>query len=257
MDTTNFTPFDFDFEATFDVDDYMYFYQEILTDEATDRAVAALVEMLELSQPMRILDLACGFGRHANRLAALGHKVTGIDLTPGFLEIARRSAQERGVSVDYRQGDMRKLDFNGAFDRILMLFTAFGYFSDEENLDVLRRIARALKPGGLLAFDIQNRDVFLVGYKENMITEKEGNLMIDRHYYDTESGRLYNRRIVIREGVRRDKPFFVRMYNPTEIRAVLAQAGLETRKMFGDWECNPLSIESCRMIIIARKAEGS
>jgi SAM-dependent methyltransferase len=253
MNPTDLTPFDFDFEATFDVDDYMYFYSDLLTDEGTDHAVAALVEMLELSRSMRILDLACGFGRHANRLAARGHQVTGIDLTSGFLEIARRDALERGVSVDYQQGDMRKLDFVEVFDRVLLLFTAFGYFSDEENLDVLRRVARALKPAGMLAFDIQNRDVFLVGYKENMVTEKDGNLMIDRHFYDMASGRLYNRRIVIREGVRRDKPFFVRMYNPTEIRLVLLQAGLETYKMFGDWDLNPLSIESRRMIVIARK----
>ena len=204
--------FKFDFDAVFDVDDYMYFYSDMLTDEATERQVAFLVRELGLETPLKILDLACGFGRHANRLAALGHDVTGIDLTPGFLELARLDAQARGVQVNYLQGDMRQIDYQGAFDHVLLMFTAFGYFEDEQNLLVLKNVARALKPGGLLIFDIKNRDIFLKDYCPDHVTEKECNLMIDRHFFDTLSGRLYNRRIVIREGVRRDKPFFVRFY---------------------------------------------
>lgn len=102
---------------------------------------------LELDKPMKILDLACGHGRHANRLAELGHSVTGVDITSGFLEIAKKDAQERGVSVEYVQGDMREISFKEEFDRVLLLFTAFGYFEDEENFKVLENVAQALKPG--------------------------------------------------------------------------------------------------------------
>ena len=77
--------------------------------------------------------------------------------------------------------------------------------------------------------------------------------MIDRHTIDTQSGRLYNRRIVIRDGVRREKPFFVRMYNPTEGRDLLRQAGLQIFKTYGGWDFAPLSTDSRRMIIIARR----
>src|SRR5512136_302848 len=101
----------FDLDAVFEVEDYVYFYRDSLTDERSDAEVAELVEPLELRPPLKILDLACGFGRHANRLAVLGHAVTGVDFTPGFLEIARRDAAYRGVWVDYRQGDMRRIDF--------------------------------------------------------------------------------------------------------------------------------------------------
>jgi 2-polyprenyl-3-methyl-5-hydroxy-6-metoxy-1,4-benzoquinol methylase len=74
---------EFDFNAVFDVEDYMYFYSEQLTDERTEAEVSALVRLLELDSPKKILDLACGYGRHTNRLAALGHTMTGIDLMPG------------------------------------------------------------------------------------------------------------------------------------------------------------------------------
>jgi SAM-dependent methyltransferase len=219
----------------------------------TDRQVAALVKMLSLEHPVRILDLACGFGRHANRLASLGHQVMGIDLTEGFLEIARLDAVRRGVQVDYRQGDMRRLDFDQEFDVVLSLFTAFGYFPDEENLDVMHRISRALRSGGLLVLDIPNRDSFLSNFRSEVVTEKDGNLMIDRHTFDPLKGRLYNRRILIRDGVRRDKPFFTRLYNPTEIASLLYQAGLHVRQTFGDWDLRPVSLDTRRMIIISEK----
>jgi SAM-dependent methyltransferase len=244
----------FDFDAVFEVDDYLYFYSEMLTDDLAERQVDFLIKELELTEPMDILDLACGFGRHANRLAALGHRVTGIDLMPGFIELARRDADARGVLVDYRQGDMRKLDFDRQFDRLLLLFTAFGYFEDEENYQVLVNIARALRPGGLMILDSHNRDTFMKGFLPYIVTEKGNDLMIDRNSFDTLTGREYNRRIVIRNGVRKDKPFFVRLYSPNEIAALLEKAGMETVKMFGGWDGAPLTSEGRRMIVIARKA---
>lgn len=246
----------FDLEAVFQVDDYLYFYADMLTPERTDAEVAALVQALALDRPMRILDLACGFGRHANRLAALGHDMTGIDLIPGFLDIARRDAAERGVQVDYRQGDMRDLDFDAQFDRVMLLFTAFGYFDDAGNLQVLEHIACALKPGGLLALDVPNRDITAKSVPPFMVTEKDGNLMIDRNSFDPVTGRSTNRRIVIRNGVRRDKAFSVRLYNASEIRDLLPRAGLEVQGLYAGWDLAPFALESRRLVIVARRPTG-
>lgn len=243
----------FDFDAVFDVDDYLTFYGDSLTPERTQAEVDFLVEELALDQEYEILDLACGFGRHANQLAALGHRVTGIDRSPGFLEIARRKAEEMQVSVTYLQKDMRQIAYLDQFDRILLLFTSFGYFEDEENLLVLKNIHRALKPGGLLIFDGHNRDVFLNHLQPYWVTEVDQDLMIDRGSFDTETGRWYNQRIVYRSGVRKDKPFFVRFYNPNEISELLLQAGLELDRFYGGFDSQPLSSDSSRMVIIARK----
>jgi len=243
----------FDLNDVFEVDDYVYFYSEALTDERTDAEVAGLVQMLELHAPLRILDLACGFGRHANRLAALGHSVVGIDYMPGFLEMARATAQAMGVTVDYRQGDMREPFGEDEFDRVLLLFTSFGYFTDEENARVLANVSRALKPGGLLGVDMHNRDAALKFLVPASVLEKEGNLMIDRSSFDVMTGRWVNRRIVIRDGVRRDKPFSVHCYNAGEIRQLLAAAGLETVKLCAGWRGQPLSAESGGMAVVARK----
>jgi SAM-dependent methyltransferase len=245
----------FDFAAVFDVDDYMYFYREVLTDERTDMEVNALVRLLELDQPKRILDLACGFGRHTNRLAVMGHDMTGVDITSGFLDIARRDAIQKGVNVDYKQNDMRKVTFDNEFDCVMLLFTAFGYFSDEENLQVLINARNALRPGGLLIFDAPHRDTFLKRIKPYYVVEKEGNLMIDRMAFDSLQGRSYNRRIVLRDGIRKDKPFSIRLYDPNEIQELITRSGLVLEQIYGGWETQEVSPESNQIVVIARKPE--
>lgn len=242
----------FDLESVFEVDDYMFAYQDDLTDERSNADVASLAKLLELDTPMKILDLACGFGRHSNRLAALGHSVTGVDFMPGFLEIARQKAAEMQVQVDYRQGDMRHISFLNEFDRVLLLFTSFGYFEDDENARVIENMTRALRPGGCLMFDIPNRDVILKDLHPSEVIDKNGNLLINRLSFDVLTGRFHNRRIVIRNGVRKDKPFSIRLYNATEIRGLLIQTGLEDYRLLGE-DNQPVSANSRRIVVIARR----
>ena len=157
------------------------------------------------------------------------------------------------VQVQYQLGDMRNINFKDEFDRCMLLFTAFGYFDDEENLQVLINTRNALKAGGLLIFDTLNRDTLSKGYAPYFVVEKEGNMMIDRLSFDSLQGRFYNKRVVFSDGVRKDKPFFVRLYNPNEMIILITQAGLELHHIYGGWDGNEFSSDSHRMIVIARK----
>ena len=76
--------------------------------------------------------------------------------------------------------------------------------------------------------------------------------MFDPVSFDTPIGRWYNRRIVIRNGIRKDKLLYVRLYNPSEIKALITKAGLEVHKIFGGFDSQSLSNESHKMVIIAR-----
>ena len=243
----------FELETVFEVEDYLFTYREDLNDERSQAEVDSVVRLLELETPLKILDLACGFGRHANRLAALGHQVTGGDYMPGFLALARRQAAELGLQVDYQQGDMRRVSFRDEFDRVLLLFTSFGYFEDDENELVIRNMARALKPGGRLMFDITNRDVFLKDLPPAEVIEKDGDLLINRFSFDALTGRFHNRRIVIRDGRRKDKPFSIRLYNASEILGLLKRAGLVDCQVLDEKE-RPVSASSRRLVVIAQKA---
>jgi SAM-dependent methyltransferase len=242
----------FDLHSVFDVDDYMFVYRDDLTGERSDAEIAMWTTLLELNSPLKILDLACGFGRHANRLAALGHSVMGVDVTSGFLELARQEAESLGVQVEYRQADMRQINFVEEFDRVLLLFTSFGYFEDDENAKVMENMARALKPGGMLGLDIPNRDVIVRDLPASHVIEKGDSLIINRLSFDMLTGRFHNRRIVIRDGVRKDKPHSIRLYTATEIREMLKRVGLEDCKILGN-NGQSLSSTSSGMSVIARK----
>nr|WP_319538654.1 class I SAM-dependent methyltransferase [uncultured Methanospirillum sp.] len=240
-------------KSVFSAEDYLYFYSDHLKDEYSDEEVAFLIRELSLNEPRAILDLACGHGRHSNRLAGFGHVVTGVDQSSEFLDIAERDAEKKGVNVRYLCADSRSYCEEKTYDCIIHLFSSFGYFSDEENELVIRNVTGTLKEGGLFCLDILNRDTFLKDYPRFSVLEKNGDLMIDRNRFDPVSGRLCNSRIIIRDGIRKDLPFFLRLYNLNEITRILNANGLTIIKRFADWKGNPFDGKSRRMILVAQK----
>ena len=123
--------------------------------EWDDELVKMLLAVLQLEPGDRVLDLACGSGDHARRLARQGLDVIGIDVAPSLVAYARQRASEEGISgARFEQGDMRELDYVAEFDAVLLLSGSFGFFDDATNYDVLRRIVRALKPGGRVFIDV-------------------------------------------------------------------------------------------------------
>ena len=265
----------------FSADDYMFFYSGYLTPARSDTETVQLVGLLEMDPrngPLHVLDLACGYGRIANRLALIGHQVTGIEYQADFLSLARADARRNGLlgrgpgAVHYVHGDMRQLeevarDTGGAqnpggaqYQRVVMLFNSFGYFTDAENLGVLRSIARALTPGGLLGFDIGHRDGLLNNFQPESVVEQDGALMINRFTFDVLSGRMHNHRTILREGAdrttaRRDIHFSIRLYSVTEIRDLLERAGLELQAVYAEWDASPIRADSPAMALVAKKPE--
>jgi SAM-dependent methyltransferase len=241
----------FDFEDVFD-EDYLYFYESFLTDERSDREAELIWRVLELEPGMRVLDLACGHGRIANRLAARGANVTGVDATPMFLDLARAGAAERGVDVEYVEGDMRELRWDGRFDRVVNWFTSFGYFDDADNRRVLRAAHRALRPRGRLLIENNNLTGLLPRWLPAIVAERDGNFSIDRSTFDPTTGRVTTERVIVRDGRMRRLSFSVRAFVAVELRDWLLDVGF-TKVDFYDGEGEPLTAEGRRMITIARR----
>ncbi len=239
----------FDADEVFD-DDYLYFYEPFLTAERSNAEANLIARLLGLEPGMAVLDVACGHGRIANRLAARGCAVTGIDRSAEFLDAARKDAAERGVSVEYVEGDMRALPWRGRFDRALCWFTSWGYFADDENRQVLREVRAALKPGGQLALEHLHRDNLLRRLERDSVTERDGDYMIDRHRFDVPTGRIYTERIVVRSNRVRRFSFFVRLPSYTELRDWLLATGFAAVEAYGE-DGAPLTLDSRRMVVVA------
>lgn len=243
----------FDIEQTFDPEEYLYFYKDILTPEKLQQEINFLVEFTHLNKSMSILDLACGHGRHAIELAQMSHQVVGLDISSGFLEIARLEAEKRQLNVEFRQQDMRGLNDLKAYDRVISMFTALGYFDDNQNEIVFRNIFNALKPEGIFCFDSHNRDTFLTYFQPTSMVEREGNYLIDQRTYDTLTGCSRTTRTVIYKGTTKSFHFDVRLYNPTELITLFKKIGFSTVDFYENWEGKPISAESKRMIVVAKK----
>lgn len=246
-------PFVFD-EGVFDVDDYLYFYEDTLRAEDTPAQVDRLVAELPLAPGSRVLDLGCGHGRHALELARRGHRVTGVDRVEGFVERAGVEAALQGVDADFVAGDLRALPYDSAYDAAVCLFDAFGFHGDADNERVLAGMARAIRPGGGFCLDLRNRDWMVRNLLPVTVLQRGGDLMVDRHAFDSRTGRLVDRRAWIRGGRTRETPFSVRLYTFGEVERLLRGVGLAVGAAYGDWRLSPLSVNLNRMVIFGSKA---
>ena len=241
-------------------EDYPRIYSERLSEDATERETAFAVRALGLREGDRVLDLACGHGRHAAALARRGMVVTGQDLNEDYLRTAREDAAGAGVEVETVHSDMRDIPFDGEFDAVINMFTAFGYFeSEDEDARVLEAVAKALKGGGKLLLDTINREWVLSNYVQNdWRTDDGGNTYLERRGFDLVTGR--NRvtfSIVTPDGTRRESPGHdVRLYTLTELVRLLGGAGLRLSAVYGDYGSAPYAIDAPRMIVVAAKGKG-
>jgi SAM-dependent methyltransferase len=256
----------FDSAAMYE-DDYLYFFAAppglsefavhgpvVPGADLPGEAAAELAwRLLDLRAGMNVLDLACGHGELANRLAARGCQVTGLDSSAVFLDRARADAAAAGVSVEYVAGDMRQLPWTGdRFDRVLNWSTAFGYFDDTANRAVLDGITRVLRPGGRLAMDLDNQTKFLASFTPSRVVAArgDGDMLVDRYHLDAQTGRLEAERTVIRNGRTRRLNFVKRLFGFPELRDWLLAAGFTTVSGYGE-DARPLTADHKRMVIVA------
>jgi len=245
-------PHPFDVDAAFG-EDYLHFYRHMLGEQRAEADTDAAVELGALRPGMRVLDAPCGTGRMAVRFAERGMVVTGIDRSAEFLAVAAAAADERGVAVDLRHGDLRTLPVEGPFDAVVCWFTSFGYFSDDENHEVLREFRRVLAPGGVLLVDTLSHDGYVRSFTESpeaIVVDVDGDLMIDRNLFDVETGCIVCHRVTVRGGTRREARFFIRLPTIPEWHRWLRAAGFASVHVTDPFGA-PVDLDAGRLVVRA------
>ncbi len=216
------------------------------------RLTALILRHASVGPRARVLDLACGNGRHSFLLARHFHTVIGLDLSAHLLRVARER-KESSDSPCFVRGDMRFLPFKAEFDLVASLFTSFGYFDDDaQHRRVAAEIARVLRPGGRFVIDYFNAPYVRDHLVPEGEREMDGLRITEKRWI---AGGRVNKKIWIekRDGTKSFQES-VRMFSEQELVNVFAAAGIEPQHVFGDYDGSPLTPSSPRMIIFGKKA---
>ena len=210
-----------------------------------------IIKHLDPKSDARILDVACGKGRHSHIINQLGYNVTGIDLSKNSIEEAKKKENEK---LNFAVHDMREAFESSSFDYVFNLFTSFGYFNDHsDNQKVLDAVAENLKPNGWFVLDFLNSVKVVKGlipFEEKeiggvhfKISKTFENSVIRKKIDFTDHGRYYS----FTEQVT--------AFSKKELEQLFENSKLEITNWFGNYKLEEFERESSdRLIIVAKKA---
>lgn len=226
-------------------DDYLRLYPH--RDEAeARRAVELLRRTLPWATGWRVLDVACGPGRHARALEEAGAWCVGLDLSAALLARARQVTSAPLVRADMRQLPIRPF----SMDLTVNLFTSFGYFDDDAtHAAALAEMLATVRPGGYFVIDYLNADTVRAGLVPTDEID-EGGVRATVRRALTGSGRFVTKTIHTADG--RSYLERVRLFTEADLAAMLAQAGFGVIHRFGDYAGGPLVQGAPRTILMAR-----
>jgi ubiquinone/menaquinone biosynthesis C-methylase UbiE len=232
---------------------YRHVLPATFTPAQTRQQAQRVRRLLRLRKGRRVLDIPCGMGRLTIPLARTGLVMTGVDLTDPYLRQARSVARAEGLDVRFVRADMRAIDFDGEFDAAFNWFGSFGYFSDRDNLAVLRRLHRALKPGGRVLIEGLNKP-WVLSHLHRSAQEQIGPVQIaHRIHFDRRTSRLRDL-WTLRKGRSVERiAVSIRLYSGADIRNLLRQAGFADIELFGGPAAGPVRRSSPRWIAVGRR----
>ncbi|MCK4664015.1 MAG: class I SAM-dependent methyltransferase [Bacteroidales bacterium] len=218
---------------------------------------------IDFIKQSKILDIACGTGRHSIELTKRGYNLTGIDLSDSLLKRAKEKAFEQNLNIDFQKQDARELPFLNEFDLAIMLCEgAFPLMeTDEMNFQILQNAAKALKSNGKLIFTTLNGLFPLFHSIEDFhaSTTEEGNATYNNSSFDLITFRDYNTTYVEDDlGNKKELKCNERYYIPSEITWLLKSLNFNTIDIYGAKlgaysRNDKLTTEDFEMLIIAKK----
>ncbi|MFA7419866.1 MAG: class I SAM-dependent methyltransferase [Melioribacteraceae bacterium] len=231
---------------------YLSVYQH-RNDEDAKQLCDLILSSTNLVKGAKILDAACGAGRHANIFSELGFDVVGFDLSKTLLRIAVESCKQKLLSTKFFCSDIRNVPLNTKFSLIVNLFTSFGYFNtDGENFRFIKQAYNLLDSGGYYVLDYLNEKLL----RKNLVAESEKEINGGKIF---EKREISNNRVVkeikVLSGGEEIKFYeSVALYSKEEILSTCSYLGFECFNIFGDYAGSKFDeLKSNRLILVMQK----
>lgn len=245
------------FEEIFD-EDYLRTLP-FLTPQATQFEANFVMESLGIESGAQILDVGCGYGRHAMELAARGYHVVGLDSSLPLLLRGADEAQRRGLTINFVHGDMREMTFESQFDGAYCLFSSFGYFDDETNKRTAQNIAKALKPGARFVVEVLNRDYLVADLPSRVWWEGDGCVVLEEVEFNYFSSRIVsNRSVVFDDGRQLEHEISLRSFSLHELGKFLHAVGFRVLEISGSMSTRGrfFGAHSRDIVVVAERRGG-
>jgi 2-polyprenyl-3-methyl-5-hydroxy-6-metoxy-1,4-benzoquinol methylase len=221
-------------------------YLEYGFTKGTLQEVDFLVGELNVPTGANILDVGCGVGRHSLELARRGYKTTGIDISEGFIDVARAVAKQENLDATFIPKDARELEFDATFEAAICLCEgAFGLAGDERgHRMILKNVYQALRPNG----------VFIL----TAISALSGIRNANPETYDPYTlTATFKETIKNHDGQSKDVDMYCTAFTYRELKWLLQDAGFEVLNAYGcvagKFEHKPLSFDDIEIMMVAKK----
>lgn len=230
--------------------------------EDTVNQVEFIEEILDLQGNERILDLACGFGRHSLELARRGYSVIGYDITKDYIDDANKIANEEGLNARFYLSDIRNIQCNEKFDVVLNLADgAIGYLeTDEENLKIFDVISSNLKPNGKSLIDICNKAHAIKYFPKKTWEIGKKSISLPWFDFDKKTNRMLYGGFDIKIGETATLPdnlkahSSIRLYDYEEITNIFSERKVKTISGYGSYNSLiPHDSDYLQLVIVSVK----
>lgn len=237
------------FEEWFDTTYYHTLYSHRNYEEA-EQFIHNLCNFLQLPLGSKVLDFACGKGRHSYFLNRLGFDVLGVDLSFNSISAAKKFEKD---GLRFGVSDIREAIPGEQFDAIFNLFTSFGYFNSlDENLKVMNAIHKMLVPDGIFVIDFMNANKVV----KNLVSHE----IVRRSQIEFEISKKHENGQIIKsiDFTDQNKRYHfeerVQSISKAEFEKLISDSGLKLTHIFGNYQLDPFDPEtSDRLILIGSK----
>ncbi len=255
----------------FESEDFWINYGPVMFDEQRWAESADVAERVleivktsssaSISKAPKILDAGCGPGRISVELALQGAEVTGVDIIEPFLEAAKESANDEGVSLNLLNADLRLFcelhpEMRESFDAAINLYTSFGYCdTEEEDTTILKNIFDSLKSGGIFILECTSRESAIKYFTEGEWFERAGKTVLTEFTVVGAWEGLNSKWILIdqKTGKRIEHCFVQRLYSAAELCKTLRKIGFSSAQVLGGFDGEQYDQNLKTMVIVAKK----
>ena len=228
--------------------------------DVSERAAGYIASLMDMKPGERVLDLACGFGRHSLALARMGYMVTGVDLNGDFISEACSRAEELELDAKFICGDMREFQEPEGFHHIILMYNSFGYFRDpEEDARVLMNCFSSLRSGGKLLLQTTPREFIQAVRPSGSCSwrheEENGTVRLEETQVSPDWSWNTTRWTVSSGGENHQYTYGMRLYDSHELEELLISTGFAAISMFSGPGGEPYERGKGPLTVMAKKPD--